>query len=207
MGPIHERLADALGRFAALSRASEQRASSPANLTPLQGRALALLSRRGPIRVGALAKELMVAYATASEALTTLESKGLVVKEAAPDEHRAVLVDLTRKGRTIARRASGWVSKAIETAVSTLDDGEAGAILAGLIKLLVTLEADGAILEARMCVSCRYFESGGGQGARPHYCHLLESSIGTHELRVDCPEHERGSPDQVSRAVASFRLV
>ncbi len=205
--PIHKRLAEALTRFAVFARASEQSASIPVKLSPLQARLLVVLDRLGPLRIGALATELMVAYGTASEAITSLEEKGLISKATADDDHRAVIARLTRRGRSASRRAADWTATAIETVVRDLAIDDAGALLAGLIKLLQALEHAGAMSASRMCVSCKHFAPGAGSTAQPHYCHLLQAPIGGHELRVDCPEHERASAEQAQRAFNAFHIV
>ncbi len=202
--PVPGRIADALARLGTLARAREQLASSNELLSPLQARALGLLRRRGDLRVGAIAKELMVSYGTISVALTTLEEKGLVTKTRDPAEHRAVQVELTRRGRALADRASGATADVLAPAVAALPPKESAALLASLLKLILALERSGAIGHARMCPSCVHFVPDGGNRRRRHYCRLLQTAIGDADLRVDCPEHERAGAEQVAAAARAF---
>ncbi len=203
--PLHDKIAQALERLSALARAREQQAALAETLSPLQARALVVLARRGSLRVGEVARELMVTDGTVSAALSTLEQKGLVTKFQDPDEHRATRIDLTRRGRAAAHRASGWAPETLLPAVTELPAEESGALLATLLKLILSLERSGAIAAARMCVSCRHFVPGGGDRARPHFCRLLGTAIGATDLRVDCAEHERADEQGLDGVAARLR--
>lgn len=196
--PLHGRIADALARLGSLARSKEQTESTSETLSPLQSRALVVLHRRGDLRVGQIAEELLVTYGTVSVALTALEQKGLVNKFQDPDEHRAVRLELTRPGRRIAQKAAGWGAEALQPAIRALRTEESATLLATLLKLILSLEREGVIGAARMCISCKYFVADGGRGKRPHFCNLLDVAIGEHDLRVDCPEHERAAESQLA---------
>jgi hypothetical protein len=48
-----------------------------------------------------------------------------------------------------------------------------------------------------MCVRCRHFEPFRAPGsAYPHHCHLAGSPMADRHLRLECPEHEAGDPEQ-----------
>jgi hypothetical protein len=61
--------------------------------------------------------------------------------------------------------------------------GSAG-LFHGLLKLAAELYKAGVILEARICLTCKYLSKRGG-----YYCSLLKAPISVEELRVDCPDH------------------
>lgn len=194
---LDDRIADALLRLATLLRAADQARSAADTLSPLQARALAALLRRGEFRVGAIAEELMVTPGTMSVALTALEQKGLVTRGRDPHEHRARTVTLTRKGRSLARRATGWAPAVLEPGLRALPRAEAETLLTTLLKLILGLERAGVIARSRICVTCRHFEPHGGDAERPHYCRLLRAPIAGPDLRVDCPDHERADDAQL----------
>jgi hypothetical protein len=54
----------------------------------------------------------------------------------------------------------------------------------GLLKLAAELYKAGVILEARICLTCKYLSKRGD-----YYCSLLKAPISVEELRVDCPDH------------------
>src|SRR6201994_5186039 len=62
-----------------------------AGLTPTQGEIFVLLvQREGPMRLGEIARETALTAATTSDAVSTLETKGLVEKRRALDDGRAL---------------------------------------------------------------------------------------------------------------------
>jgi DNA-binding MarR family transcriptional regulator len=67
-------------------------------------RALRRLARR-PMSMGELAAMLGIDPPNASVLVTDMESQGLVRRRPHPSDGRAKLVEVTRKGRDIARRA------------------------------------------------------------------------------------------------------
>jgi len=189
---LHRRIAAALARIERVTRSVGGKATQGAGLSALQARALEALAARPGRRVGELARELLVTDGTLSAALSSLESKALVVKRVDPDEHRAIIVELTARGRTKAKKLEAWPDDALAPVVRDLGVHGAGAVLAGLLALLEGMERRGWIDTTRMCLSCEFFRPWQGQlsgsGTRPHYCGLLEAAIGGADLQVDCPD-------------------
>lgn len=193
---LHRRLAAAIERVSTALRQGVQGAASEEGLSPLQLRALQILSRRPGLRLGELARELHVTPGTLSAAVTTLESKGLARKESDPSEHRAVHLHATRSGKAAARRSEVWPDETLLPAIEELGAQEAGAVLAGVLRLIQSLESTGVVRETRMCLQCDHFEAWAGSGDRPHRCGLLEAAIGGPDLRVDCEDFEATSPEE-----------
>ncbi len=112
-----------------------------AGLTPTQGEILVLLmQRKGPMRLGEIARETALTAATTSDAVSTLESKGLVEKRRALDDGRALAVRLTARGRTAAKRAAQWPDF-LAKAVGTLREDEQALFYRTLLKTIHQLEA------------------------------------------------------------------
>lgn len=156
---------------------------------PLQRPLLeALAGRPDGMRVGALARELAVTDATASDAVSTLVRRGLVAKGRDPEEHRAVRVMLTRRGREVAAEASRWPDF-LAPAVEALPEADRATVLRGLLTMLGALEDQGELAPARMCPRCRYLEVDGGDpdAAGGYRCVELGIRLGAEDLRVDCP--------------------
>ncbi len=189
--PVEERIVTALARIATAMRGKAWVAADKRGLTPTQADILALLASRGQgVRLATVAEQLAITPATASDAVRVLEAKGWVEKGRAADDGRALALRLTAQGAEQARAAAGW-GQFLGVAVEGLGDSEKAALLRALIKLIGTLQAQGEIAPARMCVSCKYFEANRYPGeARPHHCHLVDAPFGDPHLRLDCPEHE-----------------
>jgi DNA-binding MarR family transcriptional regulator len=175
-------------------------------LTPTQGQALALL-RASPqgLRLGALAGQLGVTAATASDSVAALHRKGLVAKAPLPGDGRAVVLRLTPAGAREAAAAAAWPDFLLE-AVDELLPAEQAAFLRGLVTMIRTLQARGRIPVARMCVSCRFFRPfRHDDPARPHHCAFVDAPFGDGELRLDCPDHAAAPAEQAERTWRVFR--
>jgi DNA-binding MarR family transcriptional regulator len=161
-----------------------------AGLTPTQGEILVLLmQRKGPMRLGEIARETALTAATTSDAVSTLESKGLVEKRRALDDGRALAVRLTGRGRTAAKRAAQWPDF-LSKAVGVLRDDEQALFYRTLLKTIRQLEAQEQIPPHRMCLSCTHFEPSKTPKKTPHHCNLLDLNMGDTDLRLDCSVHE-----------------
>ncbi|EUC12088.1 DNA-binding transcriptional regulator, MarR family [Paraburkholderia hospita] len=154
------------------------------------GRILVLLmQRKGPMRLGEIARETALTAATTSDAVSTLETKGLVGKRRALDDGRALAVRPTARGRTAAKRAAQWPDF-LAKAVGTLRDEEQSIFYRTLLKTVRQLEVQDHIPPHRMCVTCVHFEAGKNPKKTPHHCELLDLSMADTDLRLDCPVHE-----------------
>jgi DNA-binding MarR family transcriptional regulator len=160
-------------------------------LSPLQARLLVLLHQRGrdAPRAGALARAFDVTPPTVSDAAATLAGKGLVRRAAGAGDGRAVALRLTPAGRAVARRVLAWADPA-RAGLAALPRAGKLATLGVLTSWIASLQADGLVSVARMCVTCRFFRRDVHPGARaPHHCTLLDRPLAEADLRVDCPEH------------------
>jgi DNA-binding MarR family transcriptional regulator len=164
-----------------------------AGLTPTQGEILMLLlQRKGPMRLGEIARETALTAATTSDAVSTLESKGLVEKRRALDDGRALAVRLTARGRTAAKNALHWPSF-LSRATSALHTEERAAFYRSLVKMIRQLQVADEIPLHRMCVTCTHFEPSGKVKKAVHRCVLLGLSLTDTDLRLDCSVHEEAT--------------
>jgi DNA-binding MarR family transcriptional regulator len=173
-----------------------------AGLTPTQGEILVLLmQRRKPLRLNDIARETALTAATTSDAVSTLEEKGLLEKRRAVDDRRALAVKLTARGRTAAKRAAQWPGFVSGALGSSLRDEEQTALYSGLFKLIRELEIRGTMPAHRMCGTCRWFEPANAEakrGARTakaakpdgYRCVTLDQALDRSSLRLDCLAYE-----------------
>ncbi|AOJ75535.1 MarR family winged helix-turn-helix transcriptional regulator [Burkholderia ubonensis] len=163
-----------------------------AGLTPTQGEILVLLlQRKGPMRLGEIARETQLTAATTSDAVSTLETKGLVEKRRALDDGRALAVRLSARGRTAAKKALQW-PEFLTKAVGTLAADEQGALYRALLKTLRELQVAGATPPHRMCVTCAHFQPGKQSKKTVHHCAVFDQAMTDSDLRLDCSVHEEG---------------
>jgi len=184
------RVTHSLLRLSTAMRSQAWEWAEGAGLTPTQGEILVLLmQRKGPMRLGEIARETALTAATTSDAVSTLESKGLVEKRRALDDGRALAVRLTARGRTSAKRAAQWPDF-LAKAVGTLREDEQALFYRTLLKTVHQLEAQEDIPPHRMCLSCTHFEASKNPKKTPHHCALLNLKMSDTDVRLDCSVYE-----------------
>ena len=143
-----------------------------------------------PAGLKALAREFDLTKATVSDAVASLETKGLVRRELWPEDRRVVTLWLTPDGEKLATILSEWADPVREH-LERFSPGEREVVMRFLMGLIGSLQRSGLITVARMCVTCRFFRQDIHPGEpSPHQCALLDVPLGRADLRVDCPEHE-----------------
>ena len=191
-GDVDKKVVVALERLSQAFRVLLQEGAQRQSLSPIQARFLVHLLHHGDElgRVGRLAAEFGLSRATVSDAVGTLEAKGLVRREQWPRDGRVATLRLTLEGEEVAAGLSGWAD-VVEGQLGSFEPGEKEAVMRFLMRLISALQGAGVITVARMCVSCRFFRPDAHpRSASPHYCALLDLPLSGADLRTDCPEHE-----------------
>ncbi len=195
--PVGQRVSTGLAKIGMALKSKAWRGAAPERLTPTQGQALVLIrgTPRG-LRLDEVAKGLGVTAPTASDAVATLASKGLVARARAVDNHRAVSLTLTTEGAALADRVADWPDFLLR-AVNTLEGAEQTTFLRALVKIIRSLQEAGDIPTQRMCVTCRYFRPNiHDDHDRPHHCAFVDAPFGDRHLRLDCLEQELAPVDE-----------
>lgn len=178
-----------LAKLSLVMRHEAWRASGERGLTPTQAQILAVVAgRREPVGLTAIARQLAVTPATASEAVSTLVEKGLLEKRPDPGDGRAVMLRLTRSGRRESQKSEQW-PQSLLSAIESLPSAEQGALLRGLVGVVRSLQARGSVPTARMCVECRFFRPNEHPNSeRPHHCLFIGGPIADNDLKVECSD-------------------
>jgi DNA-binding MarR family transcriptional regulator len=204
--PLDRRVTIGLAKIGIALKQQAWAEAGDRGMTPTQGQVLALL-RANPdgLRLRALAEQLGVTPATASDSVTALHRKGLVTKEATTGDGRGVVVLLTSTGIGEAAAAATWPDFLLE-AVGELSAAEQATFLRALVTMIRTLQEKGRIPVARMCVSCRFFRPFRHENPeRPHHCAFVDAPFGDGELRLDCPDFQTAPADQAAQNWQVFR--
>jgi DNA-binding MarR family transcriptional regulator len=102
-------------RLAVLRLSRRLRQNAAAGLTPSQLSLLSTLERRGPMTLGDLAAYEGVQPPSVSRMTDTLEKDGLLKRVESPQDRRAVMAQLTAKGRKalddVRRRRDAWLAR------------------------------------------------------------------------------------------------
>jgi DNA-binding MarR family transcriptional regulator len=115
----------------------------PLGMTPERLSALAVIDKRGPISVTALADKEMVRPATMSRMVSALVDEGLVKRSEDKSDGRGVLVSATPKGRRAYQRAQQIRLQHFAEALGELTPEQLSAmrsLAAALEKLTVLLD-------------------------------------------------------------------
>jgi DNA-binding MarR family transcriptional regulator len=161
-------------------------------LSPIQAQFLVHLLHHGDVlrRVSQLAREFDLTRATVSEAVGSLEKKGLIRREPWPHDKRVTTLRLTPTGEHTAQDLAAWAN-VVEEHLENRSPEEKEVVMRFLMNLIGSLQKSGMISVARMCVTCRFFRPDARPGEdSSHHCALLDVPLAGSELRTDCPEHE-----------------
>jgi DNA-binding MarR family transcriptional regulator len=204
--PLPQRVATGLAKIGLALKHRAWQEAGPRGLNPTQGQILALLATApaSGLSLTALAEQLAVRLPTASDAVRSLEQKGLVQKDRDPTDGRVIRITLTPAGKAEAERVAGWPDF-LAAAIASLTVAEQTAFLRALIKMIRTLQERGEIPISRMCVDCRYFRPTVHAGSeRPHHCAFVDAPLGDSGLRLDCADHQPAPPAQARLAWLAF---
>jgi DNA-binding MarR family transcriptional regulator len=187
---LRARIVQGLNKIGLAMKSREWEEAAGSNLSPTQGQILSLLQGRGAQRLSAVAEALAITSATASDAVSTLKEKKLVLKRRSPDDARALAIELTSSGRKRAAQMAHWPDF-LATAVDALSPEEQLVFHRGLIKMIRVLQERRQIPISRMCVNCLYFRPQvHTDKARPHHCDFVDGAFGDRELRIDCSDFQ-----------------
>lgn len=185
--PLDHRLADGLTRLAAVARQLDWQAAAASGLSPTQADILRFVANRPDgARLTAAAAHVGIRKATASEAVSALESKALLRKHADASDARAVALKATLTGHEIAQ---SW-PRSFAPVVADLTPVEQETLFALVVKMIRQLQLRQLIAPQRTCVACRHFRENVAPGTdAPHFCALVGAPMADRNLRVDCAEY------------------
>ncbi len=202
---LPQALASALRRLAHLAHTTSWDQWAAQRLTPTQRRILDVVaSRRESLTLSALARELGVTPATASDSVGALESKGLVQKRRSEVDGRALALMLTSEGKSSVTALAARPDP-LQDAFNALTASEQEVFYRSAMKMLRGLQESGALPVSRMCLRCRHFEPFRKPGSEyPHHCHLAGSPLADRHLRLECQEHDAGDEDEQNATWEKF---
>lgn len=194
---VAERLVTGLSKIALALKHRATAEAAPHGVSPTQAQILLMLrGSPGEVRLADVARSLAITAPTASDAIRSLEEKGLVEKRRSRADARALELRLTRDGARLADSAAEWPDFLLR-AVGELSEGEQEVFLVGLVKMIRALQERGEIPIARMCVTCTHFRPHAHEDPRePHHCTFVDAAFGARDLRLDCVDHVASPPDK-----------
>ena len=191
-GDIDKKIVASLERLSQVFRILLRGEAQERGLSPIQAQFLVHLLHHGAAlrRVSQLAREFDLSLATVSDAVGSLEKKGLIRREPWPHDKRITTLRLTPTGEHTAQELAAWAN-VVEDHLKGCSPEEKETVMRFLVDLIGSLQKSGLITVARMCATCRFFRPDAHPGERSsHHCALLNVPLSGSDLRTDCPEHK-----------------
>ncbi|WP_038057466.1 MarR family winged helix-turn-helix transcriptional regulator [Thermus amyloliquefaciens] len=179
-GQGEEKLLALIERLGQVERALLTRQAFHLGLTALQAQLLLHLSER-PRGVVSLAEQFSLTPATVSEALASLERKGLLARTKDPEDGRRWIQKPTEEGLRVVQALKGY-ARPLQQALGKVSNPED--LLLGLTEVLAELVLQGTVPETGLCLTCRHLRREGGFS-----CALLGLALTPWDLRLACPDH------------------
>ncbi len=134
-------------------------------------------------KITKISKELMVRQPTVSEAIQSLEKKGLIEKQTGESDKRIRRIKLTEKGLKVVNELIEFAEPLKDSIIK--NDFKQSNLLDLLMDIAKDLYDKGIINELNMCKTCRFFKIEN----KTYSCKLLNIKLTPLDLRVDCPEY------------------
>jgi DNA-binding MarR family transcriptional regulator len=189
---VGKKIVASLERLSQVMRILLRGEAQERGLSPIQAQFLIHLLHHGASlrRVSQLAREFDLRRATVSDAVGSLEKKGLIRRESWPEDKRVTTLCLTPTGKHTARELAAWAN-VVEEHLKDRSAEEKEPVMRFLMDLIGALQKSGLITVARMCTTCRFFRPDAHPGeSSAHHCALLDVPLSGSDLRADCPEHK-----------------
>ena len=132
-----------------------------------------------------LAKEFNMAKPTISDAVKSLNSKGLITKYSDRIDSRSYTLGLSKEGQKIVAKVEDFAFP-IKDKIDNLEKKEKVQLLDSLIKIIYNLNKAGIITVQRTCYACKFYE----KSEKGDYCNVMKTILVKSDLRLDCPEFQ-----------------
>ena len=187
---IESKIVASLERVSQAFRVLLWNESKEFSLSPIQVQVLIFLLTHSDEKrkVSYLAEEFNMTKPTISDTIKTLEHKLLIQKEYEQHDTRSYIINLTKKGKTIAKQTSLF-AKQIQVPIDNLHSTDKKNLLLSLLDIIHHLNKSGIITIQRMCFTCHFYKS--NKSGQEHFCGLLNTKLADTELRIDCTEHNQ----------------
>lgn len=187
---IDSKIVSALEKLTQVQRILLWDVSKKEGISPIQIRFLIYLSQYPDKlrKISIIAREYDLTKATVSDAIRTLDEKGLLKKQMSKNDKRSYIINLTEKGKSLVKRIDGWEDTLVYH-VSKFPPVEKEQVLLFLMELIKSLYDDGIVTIARMCIACKNFKKG-VKGFKTHYCMLTDRALLDTDLSIGCHKYQ-----------------
>ncbi len=188
MNDIDTRIYQALGKISNLFKSQKIDSFKRLKLTPLMADLIGYISShpKESSTVSRLSEEFSVTKATLSDAVSTLEERGLLVKEEDTEDSRIKYLVLTEEGQKMAEEML-YYERLFYEAVAGIEDSSKEVVYNFLINILRHFRERGDIKVLKSCVNCQNFiREKYKKGRKRHFCKLLKLRLSDSDINIDC---------------------
>lgn len=159
------------------------------NLSPIQIQIMIFLnSHREELRkISILADEFDLTKATISDAVSNLESKGIITKSKTETDKRSYIIDFTPKGKKILFKIDKWQEQLVDQ-VKKFPRETKENVLTFFTELIKSLFDSNIISIARMCLTCANVITGSDK--KPYTCRLTGRTFNSEEIEIECDHYQ-----------------
>ncbi|QXP70683.1 MarR family transcriptional regulator [Polaribacter sp. R2A056_3_33] len=184
---VNQKIISGLERISKAFRVLLWEESKLYKISPIQIQLLIFCGthKKEDLNVSFLATEYDLTKATISDSIKVLLKKELLSKTINAKDSRRFTVQLTKKGKEIVEKTSGFTT-VLKESINSFSELEKGIFLERLMLLIYQLNQKDVISTQRMCLTCFHYKKDGNN----HYCNLMEEQLKNSELQIDCPEHQ-----------------
>ncbi len=178
-----------LERISEAFRVLLRQAGKTWGLSPIQIQILIFIKYHEEAYCGVsyLAKEFNVAKPTISDAVKSLEKKGLVKKSRDGADSRSFVIQLSSRGAKMVASLEDF-AQPVTGVVRGLAEPEQERLFASISQIIYRLHLSGIISVQRTCYACKYFHTTDDG----NYCQLIQTKLEETDIRLDCPEFKVG---------------
>ena len=135
--------------------------------------------------VSYLSKEFSVTKPTISDAVKSLDSKGLIQKKSDANDSRSYTIQLTNLGNEYVAKSENFANPLFHL-IQNVDEEGKKQLWETLSNLIFQLHQKDIISVQRICYSCSFYDEKLGES----HCNLLNTVLKKEDIRLDCPEHK-----------------
>lgn len=182
-------IVEALERVSQVFRTLLWEAGKPKKLSPIQIQFLLYISahHRKFSSVSELSRTFHLTPATVSDAIKSLEQKGIVQKIISRRDGRKFPISLTREGFSLAKQLSSCYKPVLEL-IHNFPTESREAVMIFLLRLLESFRSHHLLDEVKTCLSCAYFQNEMDSiTLQEPFCLLRNVPLPVGELRLNCP--------------------
>lgn len=184
---ISSKIVAGLERVSEVFKALLWQKAKVVGLSPIQIQILIFIAYHKPdlCNVSHLAKEFNITKPTVSDAIKTLDNKGMIQKDFSSSDNRSYTILLSPLGLETVALTDDF-SNPLKKQVDGFSQLELESLSLTLNELIYKLNQSGILSVQRTCFGCTFYQKDGTK----NYCNLLKQELLNHEIRLDCAEYE-----------------